>query len=146
MQDDRQARRSDFPRLVSLATRWMDNDAYGHVNNVEYYSYFDTVINEYLIKVGGHDIQQGREIAVCAESFCRYFQEVAFPDVLEIGLRVAKLGNSSVRYEIGIFKAGAETPAAAGYFVHVFVAKDSRRPVPMPPTIRAALEQLQISA
>jgi acyl-CoA thioester hydrolase len=144
MHDDRTLRRTDYPHVVRLATRWMDNDVYGHVNNVEYYSYFDTVINEFLIRCGGLDLQQSREIAVCAESSCRYFQELAFPDVLEIGLRVAKLGNSSIRYELGIFREGSEAPAATGHFVHVFIDREGRRPVDIPGKIRAALTPLVV--
>ena len=124
----------------------MDNDVYGHVNNVEYYSYFDTVINEYLITEGGLDIVAGETIGLCAESHCAYRGPLAFPGVVEAGLRVGKLGRSSVRYEIGLFGEGSEEAAAEGWFVHVFVDRSSRRPVPIPEGIRAALERLVVPA
>jgi acyl-CoA thioester hydrolase len=122
----------------------MDNDLYGHVNNVVYYSYFDTVINRYLIAEGGLDIARGEVIGVAAESHCRYRRAVSFPDVLEAGLRVGKLGRTSVRYEIGIFAPGEEEAAAEGWFVHVFVDRETRRPAPLPDRLRAALERLRV--
>lgn len=134
--------RSDYPFVLAIATRWMDNDIYGHVNNVTYYSYFDTVINTYLIAAGGLDIRGGPAIGVCAESHCRYLASLAFPDTVEAGLRVDSLGRSSVRYGIALFAAGAPHPAALGWFVHVFVARDTRRPIPIPAPLRAALERL----
>jgi acyl-CoA thioester hydrolase len=121
----------------------MDNDVYGHVNNVVYYSYFDTVINEYLIREGGLDIHAGASIGYCVESQCRYMAALAFPETIDAGLRVAHLGKSSVRYEIGLFKQGADAPAAVGSFVHVFVGRDDERPTAMPAGIRACLERLQ---
>jgi len=136
--------RSSFPRLVSVETRWMDNDIYGHVNNVVYYSYFDTVINRYLITEGGLDIVRGPVIGVAAESHCRYRRAVAFPDVITAGLRVGKLGRTSVRYEIGIFSPGEDEAAADGWFVHVFVDSTTRRPAPMPDPLRAALAKLVV--
>ncbi len=135
--------RADFPHLLSIPTRWMDNDVYGHVNNVVYYSYFDTVINEYLIREGGLDIHSGAAIGYCVESQCRYLAALAFPEVIEAGLRVAHLGRSSVRYEIGLFRQGDEQPAALGSFVHVFVAREDERPTAMPEGIRASLERLK---
>ena len=120
----------------------MDNDIYGHVNNVVYYSYFDTVINRYLITEGGLDIASGSVIGFAAESHCRYRRAVAFPDALLAGLRVGKLGRSSVRYEIGIFAPGVEEAAAEGWFVHVFVDRETRRPAPLPDRLRAALARL----
>jgi acyl-CoA thioester hydrolase len=120
----------------------MDNDVYGHVNNVQYYAYFDTVINEYLIREGGLDIHDGETIGVCAESHCTYHAAVSFPDVVRAGLRVGTLGRSSVRYEIGLFAGDGEEPVATGWFVHVFVDRASRRPAEMPGQIRAALERL----
>ncbi|NKF21447.1 acyl-CoA thioesterase [Solimonas marina] len=134
--------RSAYPHYSRIGTRWKDNDVYGHVNNVEYYSYFDTVINEYLIRHGGLDIHRGAQIGVCAESHCRYLDSLAFPDQVDAGLRVAHLGRSSVRYEIGLFREGQPTPAAEGWFVHVFVDRDSRRPASLPETLRAALQVL----
>ena len=130
-----------YPHVLEIPTRWMDNDVYGHVNNVVYYSYFDTVINEYLITQGGLDIHAGPVIGLCVESHCAYTAALAFPETVRAGLRVAKLGSSSVRYEIGLFGAGEE-PAAEGWFVHVFVDRETRRPAPIPDGIRAALERL----
>ena len=124
----------------------MDNDIYGHVNNVVYYSYFDTVINQYLISEGGLDITAGPVIGVAAESMCRYRRALTFPDVVEAGLRVGHLGNTSVRYEIGLFTEGRDDAAATGYFVHVFVDRDTRKPMSIPPKIRAALQLLSAIA
>jgi acyl-CoA thioester hydrolase len=134
--------RDEYPHLETIPTRWADNDVYGHVNNVEYYAFFDTVINAWLIKEGGLDIQAGETIGVCAESHCEYRAAVAFPDVVEAGLRVGHLGRSSVRYEIGLFKQGDEPAIAVGWFVHVFVDRAQRRPAEIPPGLRAALERL----
>jgi len=120
----------------------MDNDVYGHVNNVVYYSYFDTVINRYLIERGGLDIANGAFIGLCVESRCAYFAPLAFPQVLEAGLRVKQLGRSSVTYEVAIFAAGAEVAAAEGHFVHVFVDRATRRPQELPAQLRAALDAL----
>jgi acyl-CoA thioester hydrolase len=131
-----------YPHTLEIPTRWMDNDVYGHVNNVQYYSYFDTVINEYLIRAGGLDIHAGPVIGLCAESHCTFKAAIAFPDVVRAGLRVDKLGRSSVRYEIGLFGGEAEEPAATGWFVHVFVERESRRPAPIPDTVRTALEAI----
>lgn len=138
--------RDRFAHFLTIPTRWMDNDLYGHVNNVVYYSYFDTVINQYLIAQGGLDIAQAPVIGIAAESLCRFRRELTFPQVVEAGLRVAHLGNSSVRYEIGLFTQDQEQAAAAGYFVHVFVRRDTNKPVPIPPTIRQALERLRVGA
>ena len=135
--------RADYPHHLAITTRWKDNDVYGHVNNVEYYSYFDTVINSYLIRAGVLDIHQGAVIGLCVESQCQFKDSLAFPETVTAGLRVGKLGNSSVRYEIGLFKDGSSAPAATGYFVHVFVARDSRKPVAMPTALRAALTALK---
>ena len=131
-----------YPHVLTIPTRWMDNDVYGHVNNVQYYAYFDTVINEYLIRAGGLDIHDGAVIGVCAESHCTYHAAIAFPDVVRAGLRVEQLGRSSVRYAIGLFAGQAEQPAATGWFVHVFVDRDSRRPAEIPASVRAALEAI----
>jgi len=131
--------RKDFPHLAPIQTRWDDNDVYGHVNNVIYYAYFDTVINRYLID-HGLDIE-GAVIGVCVESGCRYLREIAFPEPIEAGLRVASLGKSSVRYEIGIFRG--DELCALGHFVHVFVDSASRKPVEIPETIRAGLSALR---
>ncbi len=138
--------RSAYPHFLVIPTRWMDNDIYGHVNNVVYYSYFDTVINRYLIAEGGLDIASGDVIGVVAESFCRYLHGVSFPTDLDAGLGVGKLGRSSVRYEIGLFARGENEAAAEGHFVHVFVDRVSRRPTPIPPKLREALERLVLPA
>ncbi len=137
-----QISRAEYPHYMSLPTRWMDNDVYGHVNNALYYAFFDTTINEYLIAEGGLDITAGTVVGFAAESQCQYLRPLAFPGVIEIGLRVGKLGNSSVRYELAIFKPGEPFASAAGYFVHVFVDRETQKPVPMPTAIRAALERL----
>jgi acyl-CoA thioester hydrolase len=121
----------------------MDNDVYGHVNNVVYYSYFDTVVNEYLITAGGLDIASGAVIGVVAETMCRFHAPLTFPGVVDAGMRVAKLGNTSARYEIGLFARGDDVAAAAGHFVHVYVDRGTRRPVPIPKGIRDALERLR---
>ncbi len=140
------SQRDNYRHFLPLATRWKDNDIYGHVNNVEYYSYFDTVINTYLIVEGGLDIRAGGVIGVCAESHCKFLGELAFPETIDAGLRVEHLGNSSVRYGIGLFRAGRNEPAAEGWFVHVFVDRTQRRPVPLPAPMRAALEKLRMPA
>ena len=138
------AARAAFPHMLAIPTRWKDNDVYGHVNNVVYYSYFDTVINDYLIRAGGLDIHNGPVIGVCAESFCRYRDTFAFPDTVEAGLRVDHLGGRSASYEIGLFHEGVDAAAAEGHFVHVFVDRATMRPVAIPPAIRAALSRLRL--
>lgn len=137
------SRREDYPHFRAIPTRWADNDIYGHVNNVQYYAFFDTVINAWLIEEGGLDIHRGDAIGLCAESHCRFESELTFPETIDAGLRVGKLGSSSVRYEIGLFRQGATESAATGWFVHVFVDRATRRPVPIPDGIRAALERLE---
>jgi len=134
--------RAGYRRFLSIPTRWIDNDVYGHVNNVVYFAYFDTVINQYLIEEGGLDFAAGSVIGLCVESHCAYARPVAFPDVLHAGLRVAHLGTSSVRYEIGIFAYGQDEASAQGWFVHVFVDRATRRPTPLPTPLRAALERI----
>ncbi len=133
-----------YPHSRTLPTRWQDNDVYGHVNNVEFYAFFDTVINAYLIEDGGLDIHAGTVIGLCAESHCRFVAPVAFPETVVAGLRVVHLGRSSVRYEIGLFRDGAGEPAASGWFVHVFVDRATRRPSSIPADVRAALERLVV--
>ncbi|WP_179404025.1 acyl-CoA thioesterase [Burkholderia guangdongensis] len=145
MSDKPQPRARDaYPHFLTITTRWMDNDMYGHVNNVVYYSYFDTVVNEYLIRAGVLDVEHGRTIGLVVETQCNYLASLAFPQQVEAGLRVAKLGSSSVRYEIGLFAAGDAAPAAQGHFVHVYVDRDTRRPVPLPEPLRAALTALAV--
>jgi|SRR6185437_14910947 acyl-CoA thioester hydrolase len=136
--------RGAYPSFRTIQTRWHDNDVYGHVNNVVYYSWFDTVINLWLIEEGGLDIHGAPVIGVCAESHCAFREGFAFPETIEAGLRVGKLGRTSVRYELGLFKAGALEPSADGWFVHVFVERESLRPVPPPPRLRKALERLLV--
>jgi acyl-CoA thioester hydrolase len=134
--------RSDFKLFRPIQTRWMDNDVYGHVNNVVYYSYFDTAVNAYLIEAGALDIHHGEVIGLVVETQCNYFEPLAFPGAVEAGLRVAKMGGSSVRYEIGLFAQGAPLSAAAGHFVHVYVSRDTRRPAPLPAALKQALTPL----
>jgi acyl-CoA thioester hydrolase len=133
---------SAYPHVLEIPTRWKDNDVYGHVNNVEYYSYFDTVINTWLIREGDLDIHSGDVIGLCAESHCTYRAAFAFPETVRAALRVGDLGRSSVRYEIGLFGERGDEPAAEGWFVHVFVDRASRRSVDIPVPLRAALERL----
>ncbi len=136
------ASRDDYAHIETIPTRWADNDVYGHVNNVEYYAFFDTAINAWLIRAGGLDIHAGDVIGLCAESHCTYHAAISFPDVVEAALRVGHLGRRSVRYEIALFRAGDDDPIALGWFVHVFVRRDSRRPQEIPAPLRAALERL----
>jgi acyl-CoA thioester hydrolase len=137
------AARGEFAHFLSLPTRWMDNDAYGHVNNVVYYSFFDTAVNRFLIDRGVLRIDSSPVIGLVVETGCRYHRPLAFPDTVEVGVRVAHLGTSSVRYELGIFRAGEETASAEGHFVHVYVDRDARTPTPLPPDLRATLESIQ---
>ncbi|WP_208726607.1 acyl-CoA thioesterase [Corallococcus terminator] len=130
--------------LLPITTRWMDNDLYGHINNVTYYSYFDTVANHYLIHEGGLDIHAGTIIGLVVESKCTYRAPLAYPDRLRAGLRVEKLGNRSVTYGIALFKEDAEQAAAHGYFVHVFVDRATRKAVAMPARLRDALARLVV--
>ena len=135
--------RSDYRYFVPIATRWMDNDVYGHVNNVVYYSWFDTAVNFFLLRRGLLDIAASPIVGVVAETGCRYLAQISFPDPVTVGLRVAKLGRSSVRYQIGIFPGDADAAAAEGHFVHVYVDRATMRPVPMPGHVRAELEKLE---
>jgi len=138
----RNAVRSEFPHILAIPTRWMDNDAYQHVNNVVYYSYFDTAVNQFLIERGVLDIHQDRVVGMVVDTGCSYFSSIAFPDTVHVGMRVAKLGNSSVRYELALFRNDTTSPAAAGHFVHVYVDRDSNRPVPVPAAVRAVLASI----
>ncbi|WIY04063.1 thioesterase family protein [Amycolatopsis mongoliensis] len=131
-----------YPHWQTVPLRWKDNDVYGHVNNVVHYSLMDTVINTWLIEQGGLDIEAGEVIGLCVESHCGYHSSVSFPGTLRVGLRVAHLGKSSVRYEIGMYAAD-ESLVAEGHFVHVFVDRETRRPTPLAGKLRAALEALQ---
>ena len=136
--------RTAYPHFLSIATRWMDNDVYGHVNNTVYYSYFDTVVNEYLIRAGVLDFEHGATIGLVVETQCSYFASLVFPDRVDAGLRVARLGSTSVRYEVGLFKEGEPLASAQGYFVHVYVDRITRRPVALPDALRAALAPLVV--
>ena len=135
-------RRDEFPYLQSISTRWSDNDVYGHVNNVVYFSYFDTVVNQYLIEKGVLDIHGGDVIGLVVENSCRYFQSLQFPDRVAAGVQVQRLGTSSVIYRIGLFRGDEQNPAAEGRFVHVYVDRASRKPVPLPTGLRIALTPL----
>jgi acyl-CoA thioester hydrolase len=137
--------RTDYRVHRLIPTRWMDNDAYGHVNNVVYYSWFDTVVNAWLIEQGLLDIHHGNPIGLVVETGCRYNRSVAFPEIVEAGLRIAKLGKSSVRWEVGLFTAGHEAPAAEGHFVHVYVDRETRRPAPLPDAWRQVLLPLVVA-
>lgn len=132
-------RRKDYFHFSRITTRWMDNDAYGHVNNVVYYSYFDTVVNKFLIDQNVLDPIRSQVIGLVVETRCRYFQPIAFPDNVDAGLRVAKLGTTSVRYEVGLFRNDDDMAAAEGHFVHVYVDRGSNRPVAVPEATRALL-------
>lgn len=136
-------RRSDYVHLQPITTRWMDNDAYGHINNVVYFAYFDTVVNTYLIERGALDIQKSAVIGLVVDVGCQYMSPLTYPETVTAGLRVAHLGRSSVRYEIALFGHGSDVAAAQGHFVHVYVDRATRRPVDLPGPLRAALEPLR---
>lgn len=136
--------RSDYRHFVPLTTRWADNDIYGHVNNVTYYAYFDTAANRYLIDAGGLDIHNDPVFGIVVESMCRYHAPIAFPDTIEAGVRVDRLGNRAVTYGIGIFREGEDEAAAHGHFVHVFVTREGHRPTAIPEKLRQALEAIHI--
>ena len=135
--------RSAYRVLRSITTRWADNDVYGHVNNVVYYSWFDTAVNATLIEQGVLDIHAGTTIGLVIETQCNYFAPLAFPQTVWAGLRVAHLGSSSVRYEVGLFADGEDLAAACGHFVHVYVDRHTRRPVPLPDNLKKTLETLR---
>ncbi len=136
--------RSDYAHHSQITTRWMDNDIYGHVNNVTYYSYFDTAVNRYLIEAGVLDIHAGAVIGLVIETHCNYFAPLAFPQNVEASIRVAHSGKSSVRYEIGLFDEGQTQSAASGHFVHVYVDRETRRPTALPDDFVKALQRLQM--
>jgi acyl-CoA thioester hydrolase len=134
--------RASYRHWTNIQTRWADNDAYGHVNNTVHYQWFDTVVNAWLIEQGLLDIEHGNPIGLVVETGCRYATSLAFPQAVEVGLAVQRLGGSSVTYRLGVFAAGSHEPAAQGHFTHVYVDRDSRRPVPLPEAWRAVLSQL----
>jgi acyl-CoA thioester hydrolase len=136
------APRSAYKVFRTISTRWMDNDAYGHVNNVVYYSWFDTVVNAHLIEHGALDIHHGATIGLVIETQCNYFAPIEFPQVVEAGLRVAHLGRTSVRYEVGLFVQGEPLTAAKGHFIHVYVDRETRRPAHLPDKLKSVLEAL----
>lgn len=136
--------RSDYAHFLSIPTRWMDNDIYGHVNNVNYYSFFDTAVNRYLIDAGVLDIHNGTTVGFVVETQCQYFAPIAFPDTVHAGIRVAQLGNRSVRYEVGLFRNDEDTPSAAGHFVHVYVDRASGQSTAIPAATRDFLATLLV--
>lgn len=136
--------RATYPHFLTVPTRWMDNDVYGHVNNVHFYSYFDTVVNQYLVEAGALDPMTSPVIGLVVETKCNYFSSVSFPQRLDAGLRVAQIGRSSVRYEIALFAAGEDAAAAQGHFVHVYVDRESRRPAALPERMAAALHRIAV--
>lgn len=140
----REQSRTDYRHFQTIPTRWMDNDIYGHVNNVNYYSYFDTAVNQYLIERGVLDIHNGDIVGFVVETSCSYFQPLAFPDAVAAGIRVARIGSSSIRYEVGLFRNDDQEIAAAGHFVHVYVDRASGKPVPVPDVTRAALAAIHV--
>lgn len=135
--------RDHYARWRDIPTRWADNDIYGHVNNAAYYGFFDTAVNSFLIEEAGLDIHAGSVIGLVVETGCAYFAPLAYPETVEAALAVARVGNSSVVYEIGLFKRGEAEPAAQGHFVHVYVDRQTRRPVSLPETMRAVLAPLE---
>jgi acyl-CoA thioester hydrolase len=140
----RDLKRCDYRHFQIIPTRWMDNDIYGHVNNVNYYSYFDTAVNQYLIERGVLDIHQGKVVGFVVETSCSYFRPLAFPDAVAAGIRVARVGNSSIRYEVGLFRNDDDEIAAAGYFVHVYVDRHSGLSVPVSAATREALVAIHV--
>ena len=140
--NEREERRGNYPHFLKVPTRWMDNDVYGHVNNVTYYSYFDTAVNEFLMRFTGLDYRKKEPVGMVVETGCRFHSEIAFPDVLDVGVRVRRMGNSSVTYEIGIFGEGADNVSATGHFVHVYVRQGEMKPVPIPDHVRSELEKI----
>jgi acyl-CoA thioester hydrolase len=144
--DPRAEPRAAYRHFLAIPTRWMDNDTYGHVNNVAYYSYFDTAVNAHLIASGGLDIAGAPVVGLVVETSCRYHRSLTFPDVVDAGLRVTRLGTSSVVYEIGLYRRGDAVPAATGRFVHVWVDRATQRPVAVPDAIRMALAPLVVPA
>ena len=142
--DHRPLRRADYRHFLPIQSRWNDMDTYGHINNMVYYGYFDTVVTDYLVRIGKLDTDRAPAVALVVESHCTYHRPLAFPAILECGLRIGQLGTSSVRYDIGVFAQGDETSAADGYLIHVFVDRATGRPTPIPLPLREALVPLLI--
>ncbi len=136
--------RSAFAHFQEIATRWKDNDVFGHVNNVVYYSYFDTAVNTFLIRQGVLDLQHSSVVGLVAETQCRYYSSMAFPDTVHVGLRLAHLGTSSIRYELGVFRNDDDLACAQGHFVHVYVDRSTNRPVSMPESLVRAADLLRV--
>ncbi len=136
-------RRDSYSYFQTMTTRWMDNDSYRHMNNTTYYSFFDTIVNQYLIENGVLDVEKGEVIGLVAETMCSYFSSLGFPSKVSVGLRVGRLGTSSIRYEIGLFKDQAEEASAQGHFVHVYVNRETGRPVPLPDALRSVVARLK---
>ena len=134
--------RDHYRHFLTIPTRWMDNDVYGHVNNVVYYSFFDTVVNKFLIEQSQLDYSKGSVVGLVVETKCQYFAPIAFPDVVVAGIRVAHIGTSSVRYEIGLFKNDEDNPAAEGHFVHVYVTRSGNKPTPLSTQMRSVLAKI----
>ncbi|MDA0663566.1 MAG: thioesterase family protein [Proteobacteria bacterium] len=144
MTDVQEQSRADFPHFTAIPTRWQDCDVYGHVNNVVYYAYFDTAVTEHLVREAGLRSTESPVIGVVVETKCQFRQELGFPEVIDAGIRVTRLGTSSATYAIGLFRQGNEKPAAFGHFVHVYIDRESRRPVPIPDQVRDALSKLAV--
>ena len=142
MSDTSNTGRDYYRHLLTIPTRWMDNDVYGHVNNVVYYSFFDTVVNKFLIEQGQLDYSKGKVVGLVVETKCQYFAPITFPDVVVAGIRVAHIGTSSVRYEIGLFKNDEDNPAAEGHFVHVYVTRSGNKPTPLSTQMRSVLAKI----
>lgn len=140
--DPKSERRENYRHFLEIPTRWRDNDVYQHVNNVVYYEFFDTVINQYLITHGGLDYTDGEIVGFAVETHCQFLKPIQFPEIITAGLRIGRLGNSSVRYEVGIFKQVEADPAAVGYFVHVFVDPTTNQPTPISGQLRQAMEKI----
>ncbi|MBE7638617.1 acyl-CoA thioesterase [Sneathiella sp. P13V-1] len=136
--------RDEYKHFLTIPTRWMDNDAYGHVNNVQYYSYFDTTVNEFLVAKGLLDIGKSPVIGLVVETQCRYARSIVFPDTVHAGLRISHMGNSSVKYELGLFKEDETEASAEGHFIHVYVDRETNRPVPVPDNMREVLQSIAI--
>lgn len=136
--------RADYRTFRTIQTRWMDNDVYGHMNNVVHYSLFDTAVNGWLIEAGLLDLKAGKEVGLVVETGCRYHAEMMFPDVISAGIRVARIGSSSVRYEVGLFRNDEDRASAEGFFIHVYVDRETRRPKVLTEAMRAGLEMIAV--
>jgi len=147
MAGEREARlrRRDFRAFIPIATRWGDNDVYGHVNNVVYYAFFDTAVNRLLVEGGALDLATSDTVGLVVSNSCTFFESVAFPEVIDVGLRVERLGRSSVTYQLGVFRAGGDEAAAQGRFVHVYVTRADQRPVAIPEVVLRVLEALRVA-